>query len=295
MIISTFVQAYENIRENFQITFVGIITVCFSLIILGTFSLVYMNLISLTQIFFQQSQYSVFLADNIKPNEKDSLKEYLNAINGVENIKVVSSEQAHQELLKSLGEAGKVLEQMTFHKMPTLIEFDLKRMVHLTPAEIKKIESISGVDEVVYGQETQEQIRTFFNIANFVGIFLIVLFVISISFIIRNSIQIAVRLRIKEIEILKTLGATLHFICWPYVWEGCFIAFFSFIFSLGGIYFVFQFILAGITFNEATYTIRETVEFFPYPYMVICLVSLLVLGAFISYGSTWKLLKQLAT
>ncbi|MCP4296974.1 MAG: FtsX-like permease family protein, partial [Proteobacteria bacterium] len=285
-------QAYENIRENFQTTFSGIITICFSLVILGTFTLVYLNLISLSRDFFQQSQYSIFLEENTNSTDRSSLYRHLEGIRGVENIRNVSSEQNRLDLLNSLGEASKVLKKVTFQKLPELIEFDLKRSGPLTDLEMQNLESLSSVDEVVYGQETQDQISTLFNIANFVGIFLIMLFVVSISFIIQNSIQIAVRLRIKEIELLKILGATLNFICWPYVWEGCFIALISFILSLGGIYLLFQFIVAGITFNEATYSLREAMEFFPWQQIMSIMFCILLLSAIISYTATRKLLLQ---
>ncbi len=290
---SSIFQAYENIRENFQTTFSGIITVCFSLVILGTFTLVYLNLISLSRDFFQQSQYSIFLEDKTDSTDRIILFRHLEGIRGVDNIRSVSPEQNRLDLLNSLGEASKVLKKVTFQKLPELIEFDLKRSGPLTDLEMQNLESLSGVDEVVYGQETQDQISTLFNIANFVGIFLILLFIVSISFIIQNSIQIAVRLRIKEIELLKILGATLNFICWPYVWEGCFIALISFILSLGGIYLLFQFIIAGITFNEATYSLREAVEFFPWQQTMFIMFCILLLSAIISYTATRKLLLRL--
>ncbi|PCI28762.1 MAG: hypothetical protein COB67_05590 [SAR324 cluster bacterium] len=293
MITATFFQAIDNVKENFTTTLSGMLTVCFSLIILGTFTLIYQNLILLSQQFFQESHYSIFLDEKTKALDQYRIQSHLEGLWGFEKLEVISPEQAKIDLIQSFGEAGKLLEKMQFQRLPGVIEFSLQRPDILTPRELKNIEKLEGVGEVIYGRETRDQIETFFLIANFVGIFLIVLFLISVIFTIRASIQVAVRLRIKEIEILRILGATMNFICWPYIWEGIFIAFSSFILSTGGIYFVFQFIIAGITFNEATYKIRTAVHFFSPLQLGLALLLIVVLGVFSSLSATNKILKQL--
>lgn len=293
MIKAAFFQAIDNIRENFSTTLSGIITAAFSLIILGTIILVYQNLIFMTENFFQQNQYSVFLEEKVDWFAQRKIKNHLRSIDGIGSIHEVPAEQSRKELLESFGEVGKLLERVKFSELPNLIEFSLKRPTPLTSHEIMRIETLNGVDEIVHGQETKQQIDTFFRISNFVGLFLISLFLVCISIIVRNSIQISIRIRIKEIEILRILGATTNFIRWPYIWEGIFIGAASFLLSTLGVYFVFQFAIAGVTYDEATYGIREIFQFFTFKQLMSALLLIIVLGVYSSISATNRILQQL--
>ncbi len=293
MMISAFNQAIDNIKNKSSVVWSGIATTSFSLVMLGSLLLIYLNVIHITQKYFQQSHYSVFLQQDIESKQK---KVILNAISGIEGaygITEIASEQSRQELLNSLGEAGKLIEKVTFSKLPDIIEFSLKRTRPLTDPELSQLASYGGIENIVSGRETKEQIDVFFFTANFVGIFLIVILIISIAFIIRNSIQIGIRIRLKEIEILQVLGATKWFIRMPYIIEGVFIAIVSFFLSLSIIYFLFQFAIAGITYNEATYGIENSVRFFPVLELGFILIGLVLLGILSSVLATDSIIKQL--
>ena len=262
MIISAVKQTITNIRSYTSISASGIITTSFSVIMLGTFILVYLNIIFLSQLFFKQSHYSVFLKTSVTQQQRESIRYHVNAIWGVYDIQSLSAQQSQDEFLDSFGESKKLLEKVVFSKFPEIVEFSLKRDNPLSSVELEQIRSLSGVREIIFGKETKEQVSTYFTIAEFVGFFLIGLLVVSISFIIKNTIHIAIRVRIKEIEIYKILGATKWIIRLPYIFEGMFISLVSSAISIGFLYFLFQFVLAGITFNEATYSIKEMARFF---------------------------------
>lgn len=293
MIISAVKQTATNIKSYTSISASGIITTSFSVIMLGTFILVYLNIIFLSQLFFKQSHYSVFLKTTASAYQKEALKQHVSAIWGVYELQDISSEQSHKEFLDSFGDSKALLEKVTFTKFPEIIEFSLKRDHPLTEFELDEIRSLKGVKDVIFGKETKEQVKTFFTIAEFVGFFLIGLLIVSISFIIKNTIQIAIQVRIKEIEIYKILGATKWFIRLPYLFEGVFIALLSSAISIGFLYFLFQFVLAGITFNEATYAIKEMARFFKFQQLVWLTFGLVSLGAFSSFIATDKILHQL--
>ncbi len=293
MISTAFNQTIDNIKNHSSVASSGIMTTSFSLVILGSIILIYFNVINITQMFFQKSHYSIFLKQEISANEKKVIFKTVNAIWGVYDVKEIDSEQARQEMMESLGEAQKLLKNVTFSKLPDIIEFSVQRSRPLTDPELKKIYEKKGIEEIVFGREARDQIDVFFSISNFVGIFLIILLIISITFIIRNSIQIGIRIRLKEIEILKVLGATKWFIRLPYIFEGIFIAVFSYFLSLSIIYFLFQFVVAGVTYNEATYGIENSVSFFPVLELSIVLIGLIFLGILSSILATDKIIRQL--
>ncbi|MBU3916795.1 FtsX-like permease family protein [bacterium] len=209
------------------------------------------------------------------------------------NIKQISSEKAKRDLIQSFGKSGEILNEIEIPELPSIIEFSVSRLSGLTDKEMEKLDSMPGVVEVVTGFETREQIHTFFSITEFVGIFLISLLIMSIISIIHNSIQISIRMRIEEIEILKILGAKPGFIRLPYLIEGIFIAFCGALAAIGFIYFLYQFVLAGITFNESTYGIREITQFFSIIQIGGFLILISILGFLSSLLATNKIINEL--
>jgi cell division transport system permease protein len=293
MIASAFGQTIENLRENYSTTLSGIVMTSFSLVILGIFVLVYLNLIHLTQLAFLKNHYSVFLNDQASVAHQKKISVYIKDLPDVGEIKQISSAEAKTQLIESFDEAQEMLKKLDFPKFPNIIEFVLNRSEPLTAKEIAGLKAFEGVQDVITGRETREQINTFFNIANFVGLFLIVLLMVCMVLIIYNTIHIAIRMRIKEIEILKILGAPAGFIRWPYILEGFLIAVVSYILSLAIIYFLYSFVVAGITFNTATYSIRTVVRFFSPLEMGNLFLTLTLLGLFSSFLAANKVINYL--
>ncbi len=264
-----------------------------SLIILGSVILVYYNLMHMTQMVFQQANYSILLNDSIEDFERKEILAQLRSIPDIHNITELTSEQVKAELVESFGEPGQVLKKIDLPKFPNIIEFSLDRTSFLFEHEIDKIKLLQGVEEIVSGLETKDQINTFFTISEFVGVFLITLLIVSILMIIHNAIQIAVRMRIEEIEILQILGATPSFIRLPYIVEGLFIAIMGYLISMGIVFFLYKFVVAGITFNEATYGLRDLTRFFTYPHMIGSLLMISGLGFLSSILATRRVLNEL--
>ena len=293
MIITAIKQTLDNVRDNFTTTVTGVMTTSFSLVILGTFILIYLNLIHITQITFQKSNYSIFLQSDTDSTTRLDIKSHLRTIWGMAGIHEVSAKEVRRQLIQSFGESGQMLEKLDFPKFPDIIEFTLNRPNELSQRELEEIRQLPGVSEIVFGQDTREQVNTFFTIANFVGVVLIMLLVVSIILIIHNSIQIALRIRWREIEIYKILGATAAFIQLPYLFEGIIIAVSGYLISLGIIYLLYEFVVAGITFNEATFGIRQLVRFFTPAEFLISLFLLVFLGIISSALASNKIIKEL--
>ncbi len=293
MIASAFGQTIENLRENYSTTLSGVVMTSFSLVILGIFVLVYLNLINLTQLAFQKNHYSVFLTDLSNDDHQKDISAFIKNLPDVGEINEISSAEVKTQLIESFNEAQEMLKKLDFPKFPNIIEFSLNRSGPLTADEFSSLKAFAGVQDIVTGRETRDQINTFFNIANFVGLFLIGLLMVCMVLIIYNTIHIAIYMRIKEIEILKILGAPSGFIRLPYILEGLLIAAVSYFFSMGIIYFLYSFVVAGITFNKETYSIRTVVRFFSPLEMGNLFLALTLLGLFSSYLAANKIINYL--
>ena len=295
MMMTALNQAFDNIRENPSVMISGVITTSFSLIVLGTFILIYQNLTTMSRVVFGNSQYSIFLVDDVSETDKKAILAQLDTIWKIADVEVISSAQAKQELLDSFGEAQTLFQNIELSKLPEIIEFSLQRPKPLTEPEITKLRALKGVRELVFGRDTQAQVAVFFTITEFVGVFLISLLLVSVGFIIRSTIQIATWIRIKEIEVMSILGATKRFVQFPYILEGIIITAVSSVLASGILYFLYQFVLAGITFNPSTYAIRELATFFSVEELGIVFATIVVIGIVSSALATDKVLKQLSS
>lgn len=295
MLFAGILKAWSNIRENKSSAVSGMLTTGISLVILGTVVLVYLNLITLAQILFQQANYSVFISTNADEQVRRRIVSELRLLPNVSNIHIVKAEEAKKDLIASFGETGAILNKIELPAFPEVIEFSLNRRSLLTTEEIDRIKTIAGVDDVISGRETKDQIDTFFTISEFVGVFLISILLISIVLMIHNSIQLTVRTRMNEIEILQILGATGSFIQIPFIVEGIIIAIAGFVAASGVVYFLFTFVVAGITFNESTYGIATVARFFSIKQLGLVLISIMILGLLSSLMATRKVLRELET
>lgn len=287
-----FSQTKKIIIENSGTTIAGILTTSFSLIILGTFSLIYLNLISMSQVFLSLNHYSLFLEKEITEVERQDIIAKLQSDPGIKNINQLSPDQALESLLSSFEEKDYIIQNIRHNPLPEIIEFQKRR--ELLPNIRKKLERLPGVNELVYGKETFEQINMFFRIANFVGWLMIVLLSVSIIFITSNSIKIALFSRLPEVEILKVLGATPRFIRWPYILEGIFISLCGFVLGVLGIFILYHFLLAGITFSPASMEFRLAAQFFSLTQLGVILFFVLALGVYGAIIATNKIFKFLA-
>lgn len=287
-------QSIENVKENFSVTFSGIITTSVSLILIGIFLLIYQNIIHLSQLYFQKSHYSVFFEPKLSKVLQQEAIRKIEGVWGVYETKLISPKKATEDLLEGFGEARKLLDKVELIDIPGIIEFSLDRSVPLNEKELGKIKSIQGVKEIVFGRETKDQIETFFTISNFIGVFLVGLLIVSVTFIIKNSVQIATQIKEKEISIYRLLGASKWFIRLPYILEGIFISVISYFAALGVIYFLYQFVIAGITYNEATYQIIHLTIFFPIEQLLILWIFFIGLGILSSILATNNIIRKVS-
>jgi cell division transport system permease protein len=294
MLTNAIDQSIENVKENFSVTLSGIITTSVSLVLIGIFLLIYQNVIHLSQLYFQKSHYSVFFEPELSKALQQEAIQKIERVWGVYNTKLITPEQATEDLLEGFGEARKLLDKVELIDIPGIIEFSLNRSEPLNKKELAKINTIQGVKEIVFGRETKDQIETFFAISNFIGIFLVGLLIVSVTFIIKNSVQIATQIKEKEISVYRLLGASKWFIRLPYILEGIFISVVSYFAALGVIYFLYQFVIAGITYNEATYQIIHLTVFFPIEQLLILWIFFIALGILSSILATNNIIRKVS-
>ena len=275
-------EVYTSFKRNIWMTLASIFTVVLSLFILGFFSIVILNLNKMADTLESQVQISVYLKDDLSQEEIDETKETLSKIEGLQDIKFITREEAMENFKERLGDQQFLLDALDdTNPLP-----DSFSLTVTSPQQVKTIaDTAAALDSVESASYSQDIINHLFNLTHLIrliGVALIILLTGAAIFIISNTIRLTVFARRKEIAIMKYVGATDWFIRWPFLLEGICLGFIG-----GGLATIFLYIV----YNQVIY---EAMAFFPlipqHPFIDYISLAILVAGIIIgALGSTISL------
>ena len=278
-------EVYTSFKRNIWMTLASIFTVVLSLFMLGFFSIVILNLNKMADTLESQVQISVYLKDDLSQEEIDETKETLSKIEGLQDIKFTTREEAMENFKERLGDQQFLLDALDdTNPLP-----DSFSLTVTSPQQVKTIaDTVVALDSVESASYSQDIINHLFNLTHLIrliGVALIILLTGAAIFIISNTIRLTVFARRKEIAIMKYVGATDWFIRWPFLLEGICLGFIG-----GGLATIFLYIV----YNQVTQEIYEAMAFFPlipqHPFIDYISLAILVAGIIIgALGSTISL------
>jgi cell division transport system permease protein len=106
---------------------------------------------------------------------------------------------------------------------------------------------MSGVEEVKFYQDVVLKILEITNYIKNIGMIIIFILVAISTFIIHNTIKLAVNSRKREIGIMKYVGATSWFVRWPFLLEGTLLGVFGALVAIGILYIGYSYTYAMFT------------------------------------------------
>lgn len=278
-------EVYTSFKRNIWMTLASIFTVVLSLFILGFFSIVILNLNKMADTLESQVQISVYLKDDLSQEEIDETKETLSKIEGLQDIKFTTREEAMENFKKRLGDQQFLLDALDdTNPLP-----DSFSLTVTSPQQVKTIAdtvvALNSVESASYSQDIINHLFNLTHLIRLIGVALIILLTGAAIFIISNTIRLTVFARRKEIAIMKYVGATDWFIRWPFLLEGICLGFIG-----GGLATIFLYIV----YNQVTQEIYEAMAFFPlipqHPFINYISLAILVAGIIIgALGSTISL------
>lgn len=218
-----FSEAFKNIFSNGGMTIASIFTVIASLLLLGVFMCLTININSMMGNLQDSYQIVAYVDEKVNDDGIASIGNQLKSLSNVSEVTFTTSEQRLENLRKKMGGTGAKLDRYKddnpLRDMYEVTMTDLS----LSEATVHEMEQIDGIAKI---QRNEETIAKLVKITNYIRVFslgiMIALAIISI-FIISNTIKLTVYTRRKEINIMKFVGATDWFIRWPFVIEGIFI------------------------------------------------------------------------
>src|SRR4030042_399009 len=218
-----FKNAFINIMNNRLIHVISMGTITVSMLLLGSFMLLSINLENWIKEWGGNLSMSVYLKDGIDEKMKGDIEKQLLNIKGAKIKGFISKDQAMMQLKESLGSQAGLLSGLKNNPLPSSFEliFEDTDDYRIDPDKITaSLEKMGGVDEVQYREQWVGRFRGVLFVFRVASLIIGGLLCVAVLFIITNTIKLTIYSRRDEIEIYKLVGATDWFVKIPFLIEG---------------------------------------------------------------------------
>lgn len=216
-----FRESFKSLGRNGWMTFASISAVTVTLLLVGVFAVIMMNLNKVATDLENDVEIRVYIDIITDPEEaklaEDQLMDEIHSLPQVAEVVYSSKGQELDKLIKDFGDELSLYEQNNpLHNVLYVKAVD----PHETANVAKEIDKFDHTYEVKYGEGKVENLFNFIKISRNVGLALILGLLFTAMFLISNTIRITIVARRDEIEIMKLVGATNSFVRIPFVLEG---------------------------------------------------------------------------
>lgn len=216
-----FRESLKSLSRNGWMTFASISAVTVTLLLVGVFTVIMMNLNKVADDIENDVEIRVLIEIIEDPAEAKAAEEKLmneiKSLPDVEEVVYSSKEQELNNLIEDFGDDLSLFEQSNPLRNVLYVKATDPQQ---TIAVAKKIEKLDNTYDVKYGEGKVEKLFTTLNTSRNVGLVLILGLLFTAIFLISNTIRITIIARKDEIEIMKLVGATNSFVRIPFVLEG---------------------------------------------------------------------------
>lgn len=209
---------------------IGMIVAC--LLIMGTFSLVAVNLDVNLQALQAQNEFSAYVDDSYTMEQARALADKIAGVDNVREVTFVDRETVladFQDQRRGESELFDLLPSDTFQHRYQIHVDDIARLQETVDA----VGRVTGIVETSAGIEIAEGMIAMRNVAAGVAVILMAVLVVVSLFIIASTLRLATFYRRDEIAIMKMCGATNGFVRWPFIIEGAMLGLFAALVAFG--------------------------------------------------------------
>ena len=211
-------EGFRSIKTHGFMSFasVTIITVC--LIIMGSISLLSLNIDALIKDLEQQNEVVAFVDEEISDEaEAAALESSLLALENISSVDFVSRTKAMENFMGKYDDRlMEGIDETVFRHRFVIHLADISQMASTKQA----LEALPGIVKVNAHIEYADRFVKVRNIVSVVSLILTAILVFVSFFIMSNTIKLTTYGRREEIAIMKMVGATNSFIRTPFVIEG---------------------------------------------------------------------------
>lgn len=214
-------ESISGFRRTKLATFLSILTIGISLLLLGIFAVATINASRFIEALRDKVEMEAFLQEPLTPEDIVRLQNEINNVEGVDRTTFVSKDDAARVFKEEFGEdITRVLE---FNPLPPSFKIHLEedyRNARQAQAVHDRVAALNGVDNVLYRKTLleiiDERALTIHNLTLGLG----VLISLSAIFLVSNTIRLAIYAKRRLLRTMELVGATAGFIRLPFLLEG---------------------------------------------------------------------------
>lgn len=214
-------EGFHAIFTHGLMSFAAVCMIVACLIIMGSFSLVALNVGNMLGDLQKENEFFAFVDENFTEEQTKALGEQLRKIPNVSEVTFISREQVKEDFDKRYEGSD---DEALFKDLPNDV-YRARFGIHVVDIEQfsqtgDAVRAVPGVADVRIESEVANGFVVISNIASGVAVILAAILVVVSIFIIANTIKLGTFTRRDEIAIMKMCGATNSFVRWPFIFEG---------------------------------------------------------------------------
>lgn len=216
----------HNLIANRSMSFSSISVLSACLLLIGISMIIILNIQNLVQDVEKQNVIIAFVEDGADDAAIAKVGTDLRAIADVTGVEFVSKEAAFEEQLRDFGVEREIFEGVIENPLPDAYRISVGNLEQFE-VTLKSIEAVENIGSVRESQEVVNQITTMQSSITAICVMLVLVLSVVSIFIVSNTIKITMVSRKIDIQVMKSVGATSLFICWPFMIEGIIIGLIS--------------------------------------------------------------------
>lgn len=214
-------EGFHSIFTHGLMSFAAVFMIVSCLLIMGSFSLVALNLENKLGDLERDNEFLAFVDESYTQEQAQALQSALEALPNVASVSFTTKEEAKENYANQFAEdknAGLYsdLPDEVFRDRYSVHMTDISRMQETMDA----VSAVTGIVKLQAAPEVAQGFVMVRNVATGVALILIALLLLISLFIIYNTIKLGTFTRRDEIAIMKMCGATNAFVRGPFIFEG---------------------------------------------------------------------------
>jgi cell division transport system permease protein len=206
------------IRRNGLIAFAAVSTAFIALFLLGFALLVRQEFNLLVDQFEANVEVSVYLLDNISPDQQQNLQNMLQGMPEVQAVRFESKQEAYQRFLRLFHNQPDLINNVSPNALPASFRVKLKDPEKFELIQTR-LQGQPGIHQIVDLRDFYNRLFKVTNVFKVGGIALAIVMLICTMALIGNTVRMAVFDRRQEIGIMRLVGATNWRIRVPFLIE----------------------------------------------------------------------------
>lgn len=240
-------EATTNMRRSAMMAFITVSTIGIALIMMGAFLLATMNMESFLEQMRSEALITAYLKKDVSISDAKTLSLRLAGLEEIENIEVITPEQAARELFSNPDDQQLLQIGITreSNPLPTTLRIKIKTGNSLQSV-LEKIKGEPMIDNFSYGEDLFQQFQGLSHLLWLSSLIIVILLGLASLFIVYNTVRLTLFMRREEIIIMKLVGATNWFVRGPFIVEGFIQGLAGSIFAIVILFSSYRFVLAKL-------------------------------------------------